>query len=65
MESNRKRGKKRHVEETLIDKGVNPHPGPQSQKDSTAVSETSESRKEMMIDIQNEEVGNLDNNFEH
>ena len=58
MDSNRKRGRKRYAEEKLIDKGGANTENQDSQKkdDVVLVLDTKDSRKDMIIDTQNEEV---------
>lgn len=56
MDSNRKRGRKRHVEENLIEKGSGVSPNTEISVSSENGSEVMKSRTDSYLDIQNEEV---------
>ena len=56
MDSKRKREKKRHVEEKLIEKSSHHEQDKSTISDMQCLSEASKHRKDMIIDTQNEEV---------
>ena len=56
MDSKRKREKKRHVEEKLIEKSSHHEEDKSTVSDIRRLSETPELREDMIIDTQNEEV---------
>lgn len=56
MDSNRKRGRKRHVEEKLIEKGSGVNPDSEISVSSENGPEVMKSITDSYLDIQNEEV---------
>lgn len=56
MNSNRKRGRKGHSEEKLIEGGLHPNEVPNKQEESIVVADRVQSRNDMIIATENEEV---------